>query len=87
MHGANEIHILDFPLALKGSSLGSRNGPSYTVESTLRMHLETTKNVIDSVQLKFLKLPEPAILAAPHPQKWALWLYVALSRNKGAGSS
>lgn len=49
------------------------------------MHPGMTKKVVDSVQLQFLKLPEPAILA-PLRRKWALGLYVALSRNIGAGS-
>lgn len=82
---AHEIHIFELPLAL-GSSRGSRNGLSYTLESTLRMHPEMTNNVVDSVQLKFLKLPEPAILVSPQ-RKWGLGLYVSLSRSTGAGSS
>lgn len=61
LHGADEGTFSNSLWPLKG--LGSRHGPSFTLEATLRTHPGMTKKVADSVQLQSLKLPEPAILA------------------------
>jgi hypothetical protein len=77
MHGANEIHILELSLAMKDSSLGSRNGPSYTVESTLRMPSRSDQ---ERGRLSETKVSQ----AARTSEEVALGLCAALSRSTGA---